>query len=86
MTRNTSTAAILNDIDKATFSDYEPAHAQRMTTARAVLLALPQETQEHYARMIGDLMCNISGRGFGPVTAFEVLVALAHWLEESQPR
>lgn len=85
MPRATTHEAILAEIDRASFETYEPQVSERMRTARTVLLAMPEGAQRHYTGMMSVLMGNVKGRGFGSVTAFEVLVALGHLLERDAP-
>lgn len=85
MARSTSPMAILAELQDASLEQYDPAATAKLRKARTVLFAMPAGAQLHYAGMMGTLMQNISGRGFGPVVALEVLIALGCFLEQAAP-
>lgn len=70
-------------IDRATFSVYDQLARERLRKARTVLLAM-QEPDRLYFAGLGANLCNaIPAQGMGPVTAFEVLVALGRLMERA---
>lgn len=78
-----SPVTFLTELEKATFADHDPPLKVRLVQARTVLLALPEDDRLFFAGMAADLVNSMPVRGMGPVTAFEVIVALGRLLERA---
>lgn len=78
-----SADCFLLDIDRASFNAYDLPARDRLQKARTVLLALPEQDRLYFAGLGADLCNAIPTQGMGPVTAFEVLVALGRLMERA---
>lgn len=78
------TLNVLNRTSPENAIDRKGQPMTHMADALAVLNALPFEQREAILRMVQDLKANVRQRGFGEMTAFEVIVALARLMERKE--
>lgn len=61
----------------AASGSYDLAHAQRLASARALLMDLPEEESKPVIDACLNLARNLQVRGAGAVTVFEIVLAVA---------
>lgn len=83
MIRQVDANSFLFDVGRAKFDAYDQSVRDRLQKARTVLLALPEQDRLFFAGLGADLCNAIPAQGMGPVTAFEVLVALGRLMERA---